>query len=144
MATKQPLTVMRTTIIRLLILLPLLSGAISGRSAERFAGRFTGEGLTLQARGEQGNYTGTITLGENAYKFTASDKGDGLAGVFTTPDGQFDFQAVIKGDALTLTTGNTRYKLTRFNPLAKAKTGDGTGSKITGFVRQQGGGFLGQ
>lgn len=98
----------------------------------------------LEAQGDQGNYTGTITLAENAFKFTAAEKGDELAGSFATPDGQFDFKAAIKGEDLTLTTGETHYKLTRLNgnPLAKAKAGDATGGKIKNFVRQQGGGFL--
>lgn len=134
---------MKTKIIRLLPLLPLLSGAVSACCTERFAGRFTGQGLTLQSQGEQGNYTGTITLGENAYRFTASDKGGGLAGSFSTPDGQFDFQAVIKGSKLTLTSDDMRYKLTRYNPLAKTSAGEG-GAKLKGLVNQHGGGFLGR
>jgi hypothetical protein len=134
---------MKTKIIRLLLLLPLLSGAIPACCAERFAGRFIGQGLTLQSQGEHGNYTGTITLGENAYRFTASEKGGGLAGSFATPDGQFDFQVVIKGSKLTLTSDDTRYKLTRYNPLAKTGTGDG-GAKLKGLVKQHGGGFLGR
>ncbi|HSU57373.1 MAG TPA: hypothetical protein VLT36_25245 [Candidatus Dormibacteraeota bacterium] len=116
----------------------------SARCGERFSGRFTGEGLTMEANGDQGKYNGTITLGENAFKFTASGKGDGLVGSFTTPDGQFDFHATIKGDKLNLTTGDSHYKLVRLNPLQKGKTSDDTGARITGFVRQQGVGFLGQ
>jgi hypothetical protein len=135
---------MKTTIIRLLILLPLLGGAISSRAGERFAGRFTGEGLTLQARGEQGKYTGTITLGENAFKFTGSDNGDGLAGSFTTPDGELDFRCAIKGDTVNLTTGDTHYKLTRANPLAKPKTSDSNSAKVKGFIHKEAGGFLGK
>jgi hypothetical protein len=131
----------KRTIIHLLLLLPLLGGAISACGAERYAGRFKGEGLLFEAQYDQTNYTGTITLGENAFKFSASEKADALEGSFTSPDGQFTFHAAIKGDSLTLTTGETRYKLKRYNPLAK---GDGTGGKIKNFMRQQGGGFLGQ
>src|SRR5262245_16755769 len=137
-------TLMKTRIIRLTILLALLVTANSGRCAERFAGHFTGEGLTIEAHGDQDNYTGTITLGEDAFKFTARDKEEGVAGSFTTPNGQFDFQCVIKGDTLTLTSGNTRYKLTRVNPLAKGKTSNGSGAKLKSFLRQHGSGFLGQ
>jgi hypothetical protein len=137
---------MKTRTIHSLILVSLLASPMWGRCAERFAGRFKGEGLTVEAQGDHGNYTGTMTLGEDTFKFTASEKGDGLAGSFTTPDGQFDFQAAIKGDTLKLTTGDTHYKLSRqnANPLAKAKTGDGTGAKLTSFFGQQGKSFLGQ
>src|SRR5690349_11974693 len=99
---------MKTTIARLLILLPLLGTATWGRCADRLAGHFTGEGLILEAHGDQGIYTGTITLGENAFKFTGSDNGTGLIGSFTTPEGEFDFQAVVKGDVLTLRAGDMK------------------------------------
>jgi len=134
---------MKTRNTQLSILLVLLGAAISSRGADRFAGRFTGEGLTLEAHGDQASYTGTIKLGDDAFEFTANENADGLAGSFTTPDGQFDFRATLKGEALTLITGDTRYKLTRFNPLAKPKTGKSTSEQITGVVRQEGSGFIG-
>jgi hypothetical protein len=130
---------MKTTIIRLL-LLPLLGGAIQAHCAERFAGRFKGEGLVFEAQGDQGNYIGKITLGDNSFNFTASELGDGLTGSFATQDGQFDFKAVLKGDGLILNTGGTSYKLARLNsnPLARA----GTGDKLKNVFRQQGAGFF--
>jgi hypothetical protein len=115
-------TFMKTTIIRLLLILPLLYGATTSYAAGRFAGRFTGEGLKFEVQGDQGNYAGTITLGGNAFKFTASEKGTDLLGSFETQDGKFDFKAVLKGDSLSLTTGGSRHKLGRVNtnPLAKS------------------------
>src|SRR5579859_869373 len=82
---------MRTSIMQLLITLPLVFGPRLGHSAERFAGRFQGDGLSFEAQGNQGTYTGTIKLGENAFQFTATEKGNELLGQFQTQDGQFDF-----------------------------------------------------
>ena len=122
-------TLMKTTITRLLLILPLLCGAATSHAAERFAGRFTREGLKFEAKGDQGNYAGTITLGANAFKFTATEKGTDLVGSFETQDGKFDFKAALKGDSLSLTTGGSHYKLGRVNtnPLAKS---DGSTKKL--------------
>jgi hypothetical protein len=130
---------MKTRIIPLLILLPLLGGAISSRGDETFTGHFTGDGLDFKAQGDQGNYTGTIAQGTNTFDFTATDKGKGkgLSGSFTTPDGPIDFQATIKAEKLTLTIVGTRFKLTRYIPLVKPKTDDGTAT-IIGIIKSQG------
>jgi hypothetical protein len=134
---------MKTRNIKLPILIALFGAAISSGGADRFAGHFTSADLSWEAKGDHGSYTGTIKKGDSTFEFTADEKPDGLAGSFTTPDGEFDFRATIKDNTLTLSTGEKQYKLKKFNPLDTPKSSDGTGKQVTDAVRKEGSTFFG-
>ncbi|MBK8474754.1 MAG: hypothetical protein IPL39_00165 [Opitutaceae bacterium] len=95
--------------------------AVLSSAAEPFAGVFKGDGLTFTSRATTGGaYQGSLALDGESYPFEARPEGATLRGVFTTPEGTFDFAASSDGPALTLTTDDARYRLSRqsANPLA--------------------------
>jgi hypothetical protein len=90
-----------------------------------YAGTFKDDSgrLAVEIQPAQGQYTGTIRLGDQKFPFKASAKDGQLQGTFESDGNNFDFTASLNNNQLTLKAGNTTYLLEKerkaVNPLEK-------------------------
>lgn len=89
---------------------PLGAAPAAGEIA---AGTYKDEKITLVLKGQGGEYTGTIKLGEQEFPLKARRTAEGLSGTFTAGDDAFEFKATADGTTLTVQTGGARYVLKR-------------------------------
>ena len=81
-------------------------------AADVFARPFKGDGIELALTGNaKDGYRGTLVFQGQRYDAEAQAKGDNLGGRFRAGEQWFDFTATLAGDALTLASGGSTYKL---------------------------------
>jgi hypothetical protein len=91
-------------------------------AAQGLAGTYSDGQITLDLQEQGGQYSGTITMGDQKFPVKARMQGDQLVGSFTSEGHDFDFTATWDGSTMKFTTGSTDYilkKQGRKNPLAK-------------------------
>ena len=85
--------------------------------AAPFAGSFKGEKLSIDLTPATADaYTGTLRMGAKSFPAKAKADGTRLTGSFDSNGTAFDFTATLDGPTLTLTSGQTRYTLTKSAP----------------------------
>lgn len=88
-----------------------------------YNGTFKDEEITVALSGQEGRYTGTIQMEENAFPLSVRKVGGALKGTFESKGNRFDVEMNLKGHTLVLVTGGTTYRLQRVtpavNPLAR-------------------------
>jgi hypothetical protein len=107
-------TLVRVALVSALATTPglLVPGAVLAQ-ADPFVGLFAGDGLSLELSGGGGQYAGVIRFRGGRYPAWARRAGDRLAGEFESLGHRFRFDAVLRGDAVTLTTDGATYALRR-------------------------------
>jgi hypothetical protein len=93
---------------------------VVAQTPDPLVGTFSGEGVTIDVKGDGAKYSGTIQRGEKSFQFTARFDGDGWVGQFQAGDASFDCSATLENGVLTFKTGDKAYKLratTAANPL---------------------------
>lgn len=88
-------------------------GLMHNAAADRYDGTFHNARMTVELNGFNGDYIGTIRLGEQAFPLRARDFGKRLEGRFQTAGREFAFSASIAGDNLVLSSGGARHTLAR-------------------------------
>ncbi|MBI1983259.1 MAG: hypothetical protein HYS61_03580, partial [Acidobacteria bacterium] len=90
---------------------PLAEG---GTAPDPFVGTFADDRLTLRLSGGGGNYTGQMQFQGQTFPVSArSPDGRSLRGTFSSGGDSFQFDAMLQGPALALTTSGTTYNLRR-------------------------------
>jgi hypothetical protein len=87
--------------------------------AADFVGTYKGEQLSVTLAIENGQYSGVIHSAGQKYPCTARSVGDELRGTFMSGDDKFQFTATLRGNTLTLVTGDTTYQLQKQKPAAQ-------------------------
>ena len=83
-------------------------------SADPWMGNFSSPQISMAVTsGQNGNYSGTFTLGNARYPFTATGDGKWMKGQFTSGNSKFDFTADLNGDKVTLKSGTATYQMDR-------------------------------
>jgi hypothetical protein len=115
--------------LRWLLLLPFLlwAGCESG-GGKSFTGSYSGEGVSLEIKGEGPQHQGELSVGGKTYPVEATASGSKLKGHFKSGDESFELVATLSGTTLELVSGGKTHRLTKAeskNPLA----GSGTQTK---------------
>ena len=109
----------------------------SAFAADVYSGKFTGPTLSVELSFDNAGYTGNIHLAQQAFPLKAHEEAGQLQGTFASNGNDFAFNATLKDDTLTLTTGGATYTLKKeaqpanplaaaaANPLAAAAANDG-------------------
>ncbi len=87
-----------------------------------FTGKFSDGKLTLDGTDSNGDFSGTLQLGDSKFPAKARINGQSLDGTFNAGGTSFPFTATLNGDTVNLTSGGKNYTLTRaapVNPLAR-------------------------
>jgi hypothetical protein len=97
---------------------PLAGGAAP--SDDPFVGTFSDGNLTIQLSGGSGQYSGQVTLDGALYPVNAQGSGEMIAGMLSTPDGQYPFSIAPTANGLTVTSEGVQYHLSRGGAPAQA------------------------
>jgi hypothetical protein len=92
-----------------------------GGTDSPFAGEYHGDKLSAVFTADgQGQFKGTIQMGEQKFPATAKVDSGKLVGTFTVQGSSFDFTAVLDNGTMTLSSGGTDYTMKKAvaNPLS--------------------------
>jgi hypothetical protein len=90
-----------------------------------FTGKFANDSLTLDGSDSNGDYQGSITLGQNKFPAKAKINGQSLDGTFEANGTSFPFTATVNGDSVSLVSGGKTYALKRSGPVNPLDPGAG-------------------
>lgn len=99
--------------------------AVAGTAAAQASwnGTYSDTQLQMQIQGGPTAYSGTLTLGGQAYPFSAQVAGDDLRGTFQAGGASYVFTAAMRGTTLELTTDGFTYYLQRLSAAPPPDTG---------------------
>jgi hypothetical protein len=96
---------------------PAAPGAINPLAPPAsFTGKFASDTLTLDGADSNGDFQGSILLGQNKFPAKAKINAQSLDGTFEAGGNSFPFTANLDGDTVTLSSGGKTYTLKRSAP----------------------------